>query len=142
MSFIRQRQRSGWVLLATAMVWLVSVTICSTRATAELGDSHDDNAEAHDHVGHPHDSSHSDDQGNDGCSCKSFKAFPAQTVAATKAPRLAASHFLYLILPHEFYYASFAIAITAKDTGPPERLSLAESILLQCRLDHAPPAAA
>lgn len=139
MFFVRQRHRSGWVLLATAMVWLVSVTVCSTRATAELGDNHDDNAEAHEHAGHSHDSSHPDDQGGDDCSCKSFKAFPAQTVATAKAPLPAASHFLYLIPPHEFYYASFAIAITRKDTGPPERLSLAELILQQCRLGHAPP---
>ena len=139
MSFIRQHHRSGWVLLATAMMWLISVTICSTRATAELADNHDEGAEAHEHAGHSHDSSHSGDQGGDSCSCKTFKAFPAQTAAAAKAPLPATSHFLYLILPDEFFHASFAIAIRAKDTGPPERLSLAESVLQNCRLGHAPP---
>ena len=139
MSFICQRQRSGWVLLVTAIVWWVTVTVCSTGATSELADNHKDNAEAHEHAGHSHDSSHSDDQGDNGCGCKSFKAFPAQTATATIVPLPVTSHLLYLISPDEFYYASFAIAILAKDTGPPERLSLAQLILQQCRLDHAPP---
>jgi hypothetical protein len=127
--------------LAATVLWLVSVTLCSTGVFA--GVSHDHPAAgghsahahgaAHDHGAHPEDP---------GCGCESFKAFPAQTAALAKAPVPSVSVFYYAILLDEFIHDYAAITITAQGCGPPERLSCAELVLQRCCLSHAPPAVA
>jgi hypothetical protein len=124
--------------LAATVLWLVSVSLCSTGVFAETlhtdAGSGEHTAHSHgpadDHGSHPHDG---------GCACASFKAFPAQTAAVLKAPAPSMAVFHYAILLEKFAGDCVATAIATQDTGPPGRISFAELILRQCRLSHAPP---
>ena len=128
------------VLLTAAVAWLVSVTLCSTRVWAEtphehpVADGHSDHTHgaAHDHSGKPSD---------DGCGCESFKAFPAQAAALTRALAPAVL-FLHSILPEEFACESAATKVRAQNTGPPRRISPAAWVMERCLLNHAPPVVA
>lgn len=122
------------LLLAAAVAWLVSVTLCSTRVLAEVPHEHPFMAGQADHD-HDHDGQQSDG----GCSCESFKAFPAQTAAAllkAPIPTILLRHTIPVI---EFAYESAGIAVTTQNTGPPGRITLADLVLERCRLNHAPP---
>ncbi len=130
---------TGTALLSAALVWLVSVTLCSARVFAEAPHEHPASSGSSDHA---HGSTHDHDgkqPADEGCGCESFKAFPAQAVALAKAPAPAASFVLYTIFLDEFTYASAATSITAQNTGPPGRISFDELVLQRCRLSHAPP---
>ena len=136
----KTRTYSGPALLAAAVVWFVSVTLCSTRTVAaQPADDHVHSAAASS-TEHPHDASHHGDKHDDGCGCESFNAFsPAQAAALAKAPAPADPFLLYTILPEAFYYQSVVAVISAQNTGPPGRISPDESILQRCMLNHAPP---
>jgi hypothetical protein len=125
------------VLLTAAVTWLVSVTLCAARVLPEVPHQHPAANEHSDHAhGTGHD--HGGKQQDDGCGCESFKAFPAQAAALTKAPAPAVL-LLHSILPEEFAYVSAATKVMAQNTGPPGRMSLAEWVMERCLLNHAPP---
>ena len=128
------------ILLAAAVTWLVSVSLCSTTMLAEVPHEHPD-ADAHaEHAhgtGHDHGGKHPDE----GCGCESFKSFPAQTTALFKAP-VPTAVLLHTILPDEFAYESAASKVVAQATGPPRQISSAQLVWQQCHLSHAPPVVA
>lgn len=143
----KHRSLPAAALLSAALVWLVSVTVCSTRLLGEashehpVANEHSDHApgqaapasaDSHgpsDHHGKPDDSS---------CCCESFNAFQAQAVALTKAPPPSTS-LLYTIFLEDLAYESAGTTVTAQTTGPPGRRSLADLIMERCLLNHAPP---
>lgn len=138
MNVARVRPVSAATLLSAALVWLVLVTLCSTR-TLDARPAHAHES-AGTHSGPDHDSGAQHENAcDDGCGCESFKVFPAQSVATAKAPSPSASLLLYSILLDEFTHESVASAITARNTGPPPRVSFAELVWQRCRLSHAPP---
>lgn len=138
MSSFLHRFLPGAALLSAVLLWLVSVTLCSTRTVA-MEPPHDHGPAAAD-SGHKHDADHHHGQGSeDNCGCKSFSAFSATAVALTKAPTPPPPSLLYALVPDEFAWASVTHDITAHNTGPPGRILLADWILERCRLDHAPP---
>lgn len=127
-------------LLAASVVWVVTTTLCPAGMFTErsLG-----SPESDEHSGHAHSAGHdhgSDSQDQDcGCGCAFFKAFPDQTTTALKVS-VPAGSVLYLSVVQDEFTSNFcASAVTTQDTGPPGRLSLAELVLRQCRLSHAPP---
>ena len=139
----RTRNFRAHTLVVAAIVWLVSVTLCSTQALAEQAEHDHEHDAAEPHAHHCHDSAHHGDQGDHcddgGCGCESFKAFPANTAPLSKAPAPLASLLLHHVFLDEFTFESVAIAIIAQNTGPPGRLSPDELILQVCRFSHAPP---
>lgn len=151
MTATHQRFLPGTALLSAALVWLVSVTLCSTRVFAEAPHEHPASSGHSDHAadpatadaGHTHsDSSQHGKTDDESCGCESFSAFPAQTATLAKAPAPLASPLLYTIILDKFTYESAATKITAQDTGPPGRFSFAELVLQRCLLSHAPPVVA
>jgi hypothetical protein len=131
---------SAPALLAAAVVWFVSVTLCSTRTVAAQPAHDHDHSAAESPAGHSHDASHHDDKHDDGCGCESFNAFsPAQAAALAKAPTPADPFLLYTILPEVFCYQSAAAVVSVQSTGPPGRISPDKFILQRCMLNHAPP---
>ncbi|MFZ5494295.1 MAG: hypothetical protein ACOZE5_03030 [Verrucomicrobiota bacterium] len=149
MSLNRPRALSASALLFAAFAWLVSVTLCSTRAVATqagVGHGQAKQAVAHEHVpgtaGHMH---HSDSgQGEDhDCGCTGFNAFPAQSATALKTPApLPAPPLFALAGPEVSFRALLAVHAAAPTTGPPGRLSPADLVRQRCRFEHAPPASA
>lgn len=128
------------VLLAATVVWLVTVTLCSTHVLAEVPHEHP-TADAHAEHAHGTGHDHGGKQPDAGCGCESFKSFPAQIMALFKAP-VPTALLLHTILPDEFAYESAASMVTAQATGPPWRISSAKLVWQQCHLSHAPPVVA
>lgn len=133
----RAQTFSARTLLAAALVWLVGVTLCSTRAVEMEA------AAPHDHAGagghdHHESSGHSDHAKSGECACASFNTFPTQLSAMAKAP-VPVVELLYLVIREEITFHSFETSVEARNTDPPERVALSERILKRCLLNHAPP---
>lgn len=139
-SLLRHRAGSGAVLLAAAAVWLVSVSLCSTRTLAEPPDDDHDHVHAADSAAHhAHEESPPGEQEDDDCGCESFKSFPAETETLPKVLAPATAVLLYAILLNEPAYESAATAVLTRDTGPPGRIPPDELVWQRCRFSHAPP---
>lgn len=128
-------------LLSAALVWLVSVTLCSTRTIVPEDTDHEI---SHEHGQQSHHASEPDHEhgGNskDGdCSCASFKDLPGLSVTLIKAPAPVPASLLYILPLIDFTLSDFIGSVTPRATGPPGRLSFSDQILVQCRFSHAPP---
>ena len=131
----------GNALLSAGLVWLVSVTLCSTRVVAEPPHEH---AAADTHSDHAHDGGHHDRDAprDNGCGCESFKAFPAKTADAPKVSAPMAAVLFTFVAIDAFSFSREPPALRVQNTGPPETESFAEHFLQRCLLSQAPPALA
>ena len=128
------------ILLASAVVWVGSVMLCSTRILGESEAAGPATSHSHHEHGAPHD--HGNSSKDDDCGCSSFKAFPVQISAQTKAHVPAAAPHAYSVSIEESEYRHAASELIAQNTGPPPRIGWAELVLERCRLSHAPPSVA
>jgi hypothetical protein len=126
----KTRQNRFRLLLVAAFVWLVSVTLCSTKVLAEMPP----------HLAGP---AHCHHACNDACGCESIHAVPAQDLSANLAAAPAPAGPLFLLLPtDEILSEAHLVALHPQSTDPPERLSFAELVLQHGLLSHAPPRSA
>jgi hypothetical protein len=123
----RTRQNRFRLMLVAALVWFVSVTLCSTKLVAEMP-HHMDGAAHHHHAC------------NDTCGCESIHAVPAQDFYSSpaKAPAPAGPLF-FLLSTDKVFRESNLVALHPQSTDPPERLSFAERVRQHGLLSHAPP---
>jgi len=130
----KTRQHRSRLLLVAALVWLVSVTLCSTKITAEI--PHGEESHAHQMPG----AAHHHTCGEEPCGCASIHAFTAQDLHSSlaKAPAPAGPRFFFLPVDETLPRPSVTIA-HRQSTDPPERLSFAEQVLQRCLLSQAPP---
>jgi hypothetical protein len=129
----RARRRRASILLATAALWLIAVTLCSTNALAEV-------LHEHEPVGHGSQAPAGDH--HEGNCCKSVQTFAAPMFAShlVKAPISAAVSPIFLFACLDTF--SFDATVTfpsIRSTSPPERISFAELVLQRCRQSQAPP---
>ncbi|MBI3885383.1 MAG: hypothetical protein HY302_06605 [Opitutae bacterium] len=133
----RATPSSARLLLAAAAIWLVSVTLCSTRVVAEPPHEHGAVAEGH---AHSHDGGHAHGKtSDDGCGCESFKAFSARTADSAKLAAPAATLLFALVAADDFIFDQEPPALPVQSTGPPETESFAKHFLVRCLLSQAPP---
>ena len=125
-------------LLAATMVWLVGVTLCSTRAVGMEAAAPHDHASTEAHGHHGESAGHTDHAKEDDCACASFSAFPTQLSTLAKAP-VPSVALLYSIVLEEVTFQSASTSVETQNTGPPERVALSDRILERCQLNHAPP---
>jgi hypothetical protein len=125
-------------LLAAALVWLLGVTVCSTRAVEmEAAGPHDHaTTDGHDH--HGDGAGHPDHAKTDDCACASFNAFPTQLSTLAKAP-VPCIALLYTVVLEEITFDSVGTSVEVRNTGPPERVALSARVRERCQLFHAPP---
>ena len=124
-------------LLTAALVWLVSVTLCSTRLVAEPPHEHGTEDEGH---AHSHDGSHDHGKAaDDGCGCESFKAFSARTADSAKIAAPTATILFTLVAIDDFISSQKSPALPVQSTGPPKTESFAKHFLQRCLLSQAPP---
>ena len=129
-------------LLVAAVVWLVSVTLCSTRAVAVLSannDAAEEGVACCQEPTSPDTASPQGDRRDEGCGCKTFKVFPANPLTITHAPAPGFGPALYDLCRDEFTFELVALANAEQNTGPPGCLSPAELILRGGFFSHAPP---
>jgi len=133
----KTRQNRSRLLLAAALVWFFSVTLCSTKMVAEI--PHGEESHAHQMPG----AAHHHTCGEEPCGCASIHAFTAQDPHSSlaKAPTPAGPRFFLLPVDELFRGPSVATA-HRQSTDPPERLSFAEQVLQRCLLSQAPPRSA
>jgi hypothetical protein len=129
-------RRCASVLLATAVLWLVMVTLCSTNALAEVPHEHEPAGHDHHTPGQDHHES--------SCGCESIQAFAAPTFAGhlVKVPLADATGPGPIFIFSYPDVASFDVEaglISRSSTSPPERISFAELVLQRCRQSQAPP---
>lgn len=152
MTFARAKNFSARTLFGAALVWFVSVTLCSTRVvSAESPHEHSaaDNHASHSHAGHAHDghphtsqSPHHHDQSpakDDGCGCETFKSCPAKAAHSARLAAPVSAVLFTLVATVEFPVAHAPSEPCVQDTGPPEVESFAEHFLQRCLLSQAPP---
>jgi len=139
MNPVHDRSFSARLLLLAAAVWLVSVTLCSTRVVTAPADH--DHGTAHASPTHAAaDHSHHSGQSDDHCGCQSFNAFPAQTLASLKAPAPVPASLLFVLTwSDEFSRKLDNLVTRTQATGPPARLSPQDQIRRHSRSNHAPP---
>ena len=126
--------RRGSLLLATAAIWFIGVTLCSTEALGE--DSHRDEPVSKDQH------APAGDHHADGCGCESIQSCSALIYA----PGLAKAPMLELIGPvflspdlEGFRLEADVVVSRIRNTGPPERSLLAELVIQRAVLSQAPP---
>ena len=137
MSALPHRLLPKTALLTAALVWLVAVTLCSTRLAAEPPHEHGTAAEGH---AHSHDGGHDHGKAaDDGCGCESFKAFSARTADAAKMAAPPATLLFTLVAIDDFISDQEPPAVQVQSTGPPETESFAKHFLQRCLLSQAPP---
>jgi hypothetical protein len=123
-------QTRSRLLLAAALVWFVSVTLCSTKLVVET---------PHHMVG----PAHHHHACNDTCGCESIHAVSAQDFYSSLAKAPAPAGPLFFFFPTDnVFNESHLVALHRQNTDPPERLSFAELVLQHGLLSHAPPRSA
>lgn len=128
---------SARVLLTAAAIWLVSVTLCSTRLVAKPPHEHGPEADGH---AHSHGDSHDHGKAaDDGCGCESFKAFSARTADSAKMAAPPATLLFTLVAIDDFISDQEPPSVRVQSTGPPETESFAKQFLQRCLLSQAPP---
>ena len=131
--------RRSLVLLAATAIWLIAVTLCSTRAMTAPAHVHDGDHSDHGH----HSSAPTGPHGDNDCGCESFNTFPSQSatqdLAKAPLPPPAIPLLVLQTWSDEIFLALHVAAPFIQSTSPPERLSFAELVLQRCLLSHAPP---
>jgi len=124
------------LLLATAVLWLMMVTLCSGGVLLE--DCHDHEMAGHDHPA-------PDGDHHDGCCCQSVHVFAAPALAfdSVKAPPADSTDPVgFFSHPAKLFGRAEALLPGILTTIPPERTSFATLVLHRCRQSQAPPLAA
>ena len=152
MTFARAKNFSARTLFGAALVWFVSVTLCSLRVVpAEPPHTHpaasDPAATAHAnhaHGGHAHSAQSTGDHEHapakdDDCSCAPFKSCPAKVAHTARLVAPVSAVLFTLVAVAEAAPAAAPSALCVQDTGPPQVESFAEHFLQRCLLSQAPP---
>lgn len=152
MTSARTKTFSARTLFGAALVWFVSVTLCSTRVvSAEPPHEHRaaDDSSAHTHANHSHrghahsapstgDHEHAPAKDDD-CSCAPFKSCPAKAAHSARLAAPLSAVLFTLVATAEVAPAHVPVTLCVQDTGPPDVESFAAHFLQRCLLSQAPP---